>query len=219
MLETDAIYQQTLFEEPLPLTSETKDHCAAVFADIVASKDALKKAIAAQQKADCHLAQTFNHLVRNGPPLMPGQITTITFDHKQTFELRNRAWGYGSADIKGPGDLPWFQVLRTNQNGYLWSEMCKNCSFAIANMNGEPLLAMQEQFSWSNYIYDLYRYDPHRPGVQIPVCRITRKWTYGSLTDRYVVELLGPMAYHHPPVSCSGRWPNQFTLKIGRAHV
>jgi uncharacterized protein YxjI len=178
--------------------------------EIATSKEENKKAIIAQQGADCHLAQTFNQIIRNGTPLAPGQISTIAFNYQQKFTLKNRGWTYGDAVIRGPGEMPWFKMTRTNGGFFSMGETFKNCHFVITNMAGEPLLAMQERFSWRNYVYELYRYDPHRPGVQIPVCRVTRCWSWG-VTDKYVVELSGPMS-HHPPVECQGRWPSQFTL-------
>jgi len=209
-----------------------KDHCVSIFLEIHdaqrvhylavrKAQEARRLAILASQKADQQFAQTFNQLVRNGPPLAPGQISTITFDHTQRFTLRNRMWSGGSADISGPGPtdkgLPWFQMLRTGGGYGGWGEIMKNCQFTICNMAGEPLMSMEERFSWRNYVYDLYRYDPHRPGQQIPVCRISRVWSFG-ITDQYHIELYGPMA-HHPPIFCSGRWPSQFTLSNQRGGI
>jgi len=199
----------------------SRDQCIAVLTGIARGRLAAanharaaaaerERAIRAEQQADCQLAQTFNQIVRGGPALAPGQISTIAFDHPQRFKLRNRMWGFGDATITGPGGLPWFRMVRTNASFFDMGEIFKNCHFVITTMAGEPLLAMQEQFSWMNYVYDLYRFDPSRPGVQIPVCRVIRRWSW-SITDQYVVQLSGPMA-HHPPVGCQGRWPNQFTL-------
>ncbi len=84
-------------------------------------------------------------------------------------------------------------------------------------MAGEPLLVLQETFSWMNYKYDLYRLDP-ATHLHIPVCRITRHWTMFSFNDNYSVQLFGPMA-HHPPVQCMGSWPNKFTLLSNGAPV
>ena len=117
--------------------------------------------------------------------------------------MRNRMWGRGDATITGPGGLPWFRMMRTNASFFDMGEIFRNCHFVIATMAGEPLLAMQEQFSWMNCVYDLYRFDPSRPGVQVPVCRVIRRWSLMSITDQYEVQLPGQMA-HHPPVACQG---------------
>lgn len=208
-LHTDAIGKNTL-HNALLLEPRWTNRCVEIFMEIATSKEAERQAIIAQQRADCNLAQTFNQIIRNGTPLAPGQISTITFNYQQRFKLQNRGWSYGDAIIRGPGELPWFKMTRTNGGFLSMGAAFKNCHFVITNMAGEPLLAMQERFSWRNYVYELYRYDPHRSGVQIPVCRVTRCWSW-QVTDQYVIELSGPMS-HHPPVQCQGRWPSQFTL-------
>lgn len=43
--------------------------------------------------------------------------------------------------------------------------------------------------SWMDYKYDLFRLDPRRPGVHIPVCRIRRHWTMFAITDQYSVQV------------------------------
>jgi len=221
VLRTNAIGKNT-FHNALLLQPRWTERCVEVFMEIATSKEAKRnaiiaqlrakeQAIIAQQRADCGLAQTFNQIIRNGTPLAPGQISTIAFNYQQKFTLQNRGWSYGDAIIRGSGELPWFKMIRTNGGFFsMGAAAFKNCHFMITNMAGEPLLAMQERFSWRNYVYELYRYDPHRPGVQIPVCRVTRCWSW-QVTDQYVIELSGPMS-HHPPVQCQGRWPSQFTL-------
>jgi len=103
-------------------------------------------------------------------------------------------------------------MLRTNPS--LFGELLQNCQFVIATMRGEPLLLLQERFSWMNYQYDLFRLDP-RTGGQVPVCRIIRQWTFFAITDQYVVQLFGPAAHGSAAVHCTGRWPNQFELRVG----
>lgn len=61
--------------------------------------------------------------------------------------------------INGPGDSPWFRMTRTNGGFLSFGETFNNCHFVITNNAGEPFVAMQEQFSWRNYVYELYRFD------------------------------------------------------------
>jgi len=167
-------------------------------------------AIAQQQRDDCAFAQTFNSLVAYSN-LPAGGLSTITFPREQTFELRNRMWGFGDALLRGPGGHPWFQMVRTNPS--LFGELFRNCHFCISTMAGEPLLVLQERFSWMNYQYDLFRIDP-RTQQHVPVCRIVREWTLFAATDVYTVSLFGPTAHGGSGVRCHGRWPNQFTLSV-----
>ena len=142
-----------------------------------------------------------------------GAVTSITFPRPQRFELRNKMWGFGDALIRGPGGHPWFQMQRTNPS--LFGEMFRNCHFAITTMAGEPLLSLQEHFSWMNYKYDLARVDP-RTGGTVPLCRVVRQWTMFAVTDVYTIELFtaGLGMTGGAGVACSGRWPNQFTLSM-----
>jgi len=166
-------------------------------------------AIDQQQRADCAHAQEFNSLVAYSN-IPVGQLTTIAFPHKLTFELRNRWWGWGDASITGPGGHPWFQMQRTNPS--LFGEAFKNCQFTICTMRGEPLLLLQETFHWASYEYGLFRIDP-RTRQPIPVCRILRQWgnNFLRVTDQYDVELFPAMA-GLGFIQAQGRWPNQFTL-------
>jgi len=166
---------------------------------------------AQQQLEDCAFAQTFNSLVAYSN-LPPGGLSTITFPRPQTFELRNRMWGFGDALVRGPGGHPWFKMVRTNPS--FFGELFQNCHFVITTNAGEPLLVLQERFSWMNYQYDLFRIDP-RTRAHIPVCRIVRQWTLFAITDVYVIELYGPAANVGGGVQCHGRWPNQFSLSVG----
>lgn len=194
-----------------------------LFDDVAAGRFALAKAARAaeqaritaiqqQQRDDCALAQNFNNIVRNDVSLQAGQLSTISFPTRpQTFELRNKLWGFGDASIKGPGGLPWFKMVRTNVSFFDWGEIFKSCNFVITTNSGEPLLVLQETFSWMDYKYDLYRLDPKVPGHHIPVAHIRRHWTLFSFNDNYSVTLYGPMA-SHPPVICKGSWPDMFSL-------
>jgi uncharacterized protein YxjI len=171
-------------------------------------------AIAKQQLDDCAFAQTFNSaLAYSG--VAPGALTTITFPRPQTFELRNKFWGFGDALMKGPGGHPWFKLVRTNPS--LFGELFKNANFAITTMAGEPLLVLQERFRWMNYEYDLYRIDP-RTHQHIPVCQIVRAWTDNlfHMTDQYRIAHSNQLGLHGP-ISCSGSWPNRFTLTASGA--
>lgn len=173
-----------------------------------AAAAAEQAAILKQQQDDCAFAQTFNSALAY-QSIAPGALTTVVFPRSQRFELRNKFWGWGDAEITGPGGLPWFKMHRTNAS--IFGELLKNAHFAICTNAGEPLLVLQERFQWMNYEYDLFRIDP-RTRLQIPVCKIVRRWTFMSFTDQYEVQLFGPGIHGMCPVQCAGRWPSQFTL-------
>ena len=105
-------------------------------------------AVAQQQRDDCSFAQTFNSALAYAN-LPPGAITSVTFPRALDFELRNKFWGWGDAQIKGPGGLPWFLMVRSNPS--LFGELFKNAHFVITTMSREPLLVLQENFRWMNY--------------------------------------------------------------------
>lgn len=161
-------------------------------------------AIRAQQQADCQWAQTFNQATAAGQ--MQGQLTTIAFPRPQKFILKNKVWAAGDAIIIGDGDMPWFKMTRTNSP--FFASLLQNCQFAITTMAGEPLLMLQENFSWMNYVYTLSRVTPW--GATIPVARITRVWSSG-FSDQYEITLYAPNGVNSF-VMCSGNWPNSFTL-------
>jgi len=125
------------------------DHARAAEAARRAAAEAQEAArlaaIAAEQAGDCAFAQTFNQATAYAA-LPMGAVTTVAFPRPQRFELRNKMWGFGDALIRGPGGHPWFRMARTNPS--LFGEAFRNCHFAITTMAGEPLLSLQEQFSW-----------------------------------------------------------------------
>jgi len=170
----------------------------------------ISAAIAQQQVEDVYTAQTFNSVVAYSGSRL-GSLPTITFPRPQKFELRNRFGGWGDATIKGPGGHGWFRLCRSNPS--LFGELFKDAHFTITTMAGEPLLAMQENFRWRNYEYDLFRIDP-RTRAHISICRIVRQSSLIAHTDQYVIQhvnhLGGP-----GHVECSGRWPYRFSLRTG----
>mmetsp|Transcript_128954 Transcript_128954/g.223734 ORF Transcript_128954/g.223734 Transcript_128954/m.223734 type:complete len:426 (+) Transcript_128954:66-1343(+) len=203
---------QEAIQSILRVGAARKGAADAARAQVAAQRAAMEQ----QQLADCQLAQTFNQLVAYSS-IAPGQLTTITFPRQQRFELRNRWWGWGDANIRGPGGHPWFMMQRTNPN--MFGELFKNCQFSICTMRGEPLMLLQENFRWASWEYDLFRMDP-RTGQGIPVCKILREWgaNFMRMTDQFEVQLF-PAAAAHGIVQCSGRWPNQFTLGLNGVPV
>jgi len=169
--------------------------------------------IAQQQSENCSHAQTFNQMVAYSDiPL--GRFTTIAFPEVLRFELSNRWWSFGDANMKGPGGHPWFRMQRTNPA--LFGEMFKNASFNICTMRGEPLMLLQENFHWASYEYNLYRIDPRDPARPVHACKIFREWgaNFLSYTDQYDI-FLTQATQHEGRLYCSGRWPSQFTLRSG----
>lgn len=202
-----AMNSQDVVESLLRVAAARKSAADAARARAAAERAAIEQ----QQLADCRHAQEFNQLVAYSN-IAPGQLSTIAFPRQQRFELRNKWWGWGDANIKGPGGHPWFMMQRTNAS--IFGEMFKNAQFSICTMRGEPLMLLQENFRWASYEYDLFRIDP-RNNQPIPVCKILREWgaNFLTVTDQFHVQLF-PAAAAHGAVQCSGRWPNQFTLGL-----
>lgn len=184
-------------------------------ADSARAQEAARQAAKQQQQLDdCQHAQDFNQLVAYSN-IAPGCLTTISYPREQRFELRNKWWGWGDANIRGLGGHPWFTMIRTNTSLFGF----KNAQFSICNMRGEPLLSLQENFRWASYEYDLFRIDP-RTQQLIPVCKVLREWGANifNITDQYRIDLF-PAASAHGVVHCSGRWPNSFTLTLNGVPV
>ena len=81
-----------------------------------------------------------------------------------------------------------------------------NCQFALADARGRGIMVLQEEFKLFLYEYSIYRMVP---GLQpVLIARITRRWSWGS-TGNYDVRVFNPPGLG---VTCSGRWPAQFTL-------
>jgi len=172
-------------------------------------------AIARTQREDYNAAQNLNHTVRNAEGIRAGTLVQLKYPRRQSFTLKNKFWGGGFATITGPGGYPWLKMIRTNPSLFNLNEIYKNCHFIITNMAGEPMLILQETFAWMDYKYDLYRIDP-KTNVPISVCHIRRHWTPFAFTGNYSITLYGFMA-SHPPITCNGKWPYNFTLYTGAA--
>eukprot|EP00443_Scrippsiella_acuminata_P127331 CAMPEP_0115620112 /NCGR_PEP_ID=MMETSP0272-20121206/25033_1 /TAXON_ID=71861 /ORGANISM="Scrippsiella trochoidea, Strain CCMP3099" /LENGTH=370 /DNA_ID=CAMNT_0003056171 /DNA_START=51 /DNA_END=1164 /DNA_ORIENTATION=- len=170
-----------------------------------AAEAARRAAIAQQQAADAHFAQTFNSQLAISD-LPPGALSTIKFPRQQHFELRNKFWGWGDATIKAgwppmvqDGAFQPFDLRRALQKRALRDHHARRRT--AAQLAGElPLDA---------YEYDLFRIDP-RTRTQVPVCRIVRQWTPFAFTDQY--EVTHFQHFLTGRVECFGRWPSQFTL-------
>ena len=94
--------------------------------------------------------------------------------------------------------------VRTNPS--MFGTMLKNCQFALADARGRAVMLLQEEFKLFLYEYSIYRIVP---GLQpVLIARITRRWSWGSTGD-YGVRVFNPPGLG---VTCSGRWPAQFTL-------
>jgi len=181
----------------------------------LAQERARQAAIARTQREDYNAAQNLNHTVRNAEGIRAGTLVQLKYPRRQSFTLKNKFWGWGDATITGPGGYPWLKMIRTNPSLFNLNEIYKNCHFIITNMAGEPMLILQETFAWMDYKYDLYRIDP-KTNVPISVCHIRRHWTPFAFAGNYSITLYGFMA-SHPPITCNGKWPYNFTLYTGAA--
>ena len=170
-----------------------------------AAAEAERARIAAERAilvADQQYAQTVQSL-----PCAPGSAAPLVYQKPLQFQLKNKKFSFGDASIKGPGDLPYFRVLR--QDGILWSGLLQNCQFSLGTLANEPLVFLQEEFELFTYRYSIYRTTPQ--GTQLLVCSIVRKVLASFLTanDQYDISLPTQPGIR---ITCTGSWPNNFTL-------
>jgi len=146
-----------------------------------------------QQIADRDFAQNVNHM---------GMALTMLFPRQLNFQLRTNMFSWrDSVRVQGPGDLDWFSMLRTSPLFSLGD------TEVIANLAGEPMLALHRQFRFMHYEYRL-----ERTGLgmmRIPLCVITR---YHQLfaPATYAIQMLTPSFGGN--IVCEGRWFEDFAL-------
>ena len=168
-------------------------------------------AAAAQAEAAAHAALLADQqLAQNvqSQPCQPGLAAPLVYAKLMHFTLKNKIFSFGDATIKGPGELPFFKVLRVD--GILLSGLLRNCQFSLGTLANQPLLFLQEEFEMFTYRYSIYRTTP--TGEQMLVASIVRKIMASmlSLTDQYDIQL--PSSPGHA-VTCTGSWPNNFVLQ------
>eukprot|EP01044_Picomonas_judraskeda_P013036 COSAG03_NODE_1929_length_3349_cov_1.556615_2_plen_267_part_00 len=175
-----------------------------------AAAEAERARIAAERAilvADQQYAQTVQSL-----PCPPGSAAPLVYQKQLQFQLKNSIFSLGDANIKGPGDLPYFRVLRrggTASWSGLWSGLLRNCQFSLGTLANEPLVFLQEEFELCTYRYSIYRTTPQ--GQQLLVCSIVRKVLASFLTanDQYDITLPTQPGIK---ITCTGSWPNNFVL-------
>ena len=172
---------------------------------VQAAAEAERARIAAERAilvADQQYAQTVQSL-----PCLPGSAAPLVYQKQLQFQLKNRIFSFGDASIKGPGDLPYFRVLR--RDGILWSGLLQNCQFSLGTLANEPLVFLQEEFELFTYRYSIYRTTPQ--GQQLLVCSIVRKVlaSFLSANDQYDISLPTQPGIR---ITCTGSWPNNFVL-------
>ena len=136
---------------------------AQYLAAVAENRHAYFEAVRAQQRADQNWAQTFNRAQR----VAPGQVAMLTFPRQQMFKLKDQIWSTITC-LTGPGKLPWFKMSPTNLKIFDgFALMAKNAKYAITTAGDDPLMSLQESFSWTDYDYscDLYR----------PVCAVRKQ--------------------------------------------
>ena len=186
---------------------------AAAAAQQQAQQQAAEAAAVAQEVADSQAAQGIQQY-----PCPPGSVPVLVYPRQLNFKLRNKFFSFGDAKICAvgvAGEIPWFKVLRVD--GLILSSLLQNCQFSLATLAGQPLMFLQEEFQFFTYRYSIYRTTP--TGHQLLICTIVRKVMASMMTatDQYSIELHDHAA--HPfAISCSGSWPNSFTL-IQRGHA
>mmetsp|Transcript_80423 Transcript_80423/g.155391 ORF Transcript_80423/g.155391 Transcript_80423/m.155391 type:complete len:248 (+) Transcript_80423:585-1328(+) len=146
-----------------------------------------------QQIADRDFAQNVNHV---------GTALTMLFPRQVHFQLRTNMFSWrDNVTIQGQGGLDWFSMLRTSPLFSLGDTQ------VIANLAGEPMLALHRQFSFMHYEYRL-----ERTGLgmmRVPLCAITR---YPQLfaPATYAIQMLAPSFGGN--ITCEGRWFEDFVL-------
>jgi len=103
--------------------------------------------------------------------------------------------------IKGPGGLEWFEMLRASSVFSLLD------SEVVANLSGEPLLALHRQFRWMHYEYNLERIT--QGGGRVRLCSITREPQFFA-APTYTIQLFAPSFGGR--ITCQGRWLQNFVL-------
>jgi len=106
-----------------------------------------------------------------------------------------------AVDITGPGDLPWFKMVRRTP---LFSF---RDTLVITNLAGEPLLLLKKQFRWMHYEYRLERVT--RSSEVVPLAVITREPQFFAAAT-YSIQL--NTKHSAGQIGCEGRWRDRFTF-------
>jgi hypothetical protein len=115
-----------------------------------------------------------------------GHCSGLVYAKPMAFQLRTRFWGWGSADISGPGEHTYFRLTRTNPS--LFGELFKNAAFTLSSAAGAPLCHLQENFAWLTYSYSISR---HNPAGGLPLHMAVVRGRHFFASDVYEVDMPG----------------------------
>merc|ERR1712232_71771 len=123
--------------------------------------------------------------------------------------------GRSGADIKGPGGHPWFKLKRENMTTNIMHLQLDR--FCIYNMEGKPLLRLEEQRTWTKHAkYEISRIDPQSE-EPIPLCKVCCKKA-GKPLNNYDITLHAAMAAHSQftmgTMNCLSPMRDQFTMDV-----
>jgi hypothetical protein len=90
----------------------------------------------------------------------------------------------------------------------MFASLLRNASFTLCTLSGEPLLVMQEHFSWLSYVYVLHRYVP---ATNTLITLATVRGLHVAARDVYEVEMAPGLAASMR-ISCAGEWPARSVL-------
>ncbi|CAK0829136.1 unnamed protein product [Prorocentrum cordatum] len=153
-------------------------------------------AIRQQQLTDRDFAQRVNH---------QGTALTMFYPRRLSFELRAKMFSWrDQVNITGPGGFDWFCMLRAS------SLFSLRDTEVIANLSGEPLLALHRQFSWMHYRYRLERVG--LAGLRMPLCSITR---HNNLFSAVQYDIQMEAMTFGGMIHCQGQWFEDFVLYQG----
>jgi len=107
------------------------------------------------------------------------------------------------AKFIGPGNHPWFQVLKSNRNFF------DSNSYIIGTVHGHlPLMILEQDNGFASFHHKIYMINSK--GQKIYICRINR--IRGFFSPTYSVELTAAGKDHSCLIECEVSWPGQMTL-------
>lgn len=145
----------------------------------------------------------------------------LTYNEHTAFNLREKFWGFGDATIQGPNGQPWFQISKINRSLFHFHD----CQYAILNMQGEPLILLQECWKFMSLKFKIYSILTDECGQRrqhmFKMCSIKRTSIIGIV--EYVIRMATPSTARDcrpcrkSLIKCDGSWGDWNTsFSVGR---
>ncbi|ELR19075.1 uncharacterized protein ACA1_236630 [Acanthamoeba castellanii str. Neff] len=145
----------------------------------------------------------------------------LTYNEHTAFNLREKFWGFGDATIQGPNGQPWFQISKINRSLFHFHD----CQYAILNMQGEPLILLQECWKFMSLKFKIYSILTDECGQRrqhmFKMCSIKRTSIFGIV--EYVIRMATPSTARDcrpcrkSLIKCDGSWGDWNTsFSVGR---